>query len=84
VLPQMEIEAALDRILMVGGPKRLNQLRDHARDELHVKRASPKPNHHSNRVPRGLPAALKGLDPQQNCGARHQFVEPRAALVGSL
>jgi hypothetical protein len=32
VLPQMEIEAALDRILMVGGPKRLNQLRDHARE----------------------------------------------------
>jgi hypothetical protein len=32
VLPQMEIEAALDRILMAGGPKRLNQLRDHARE----------------------------------------------------
>jgi Fic/DOC family protein len=32
VLPQMEIEAALDRILIVGGPKRLNQLRDHARE----------------------------------------------------
>ncbi len=32
VLPQSTIEAALDRILMVGGPKRLNQLRDHARE----------------------------------------------------
>jgi hypothetical protein len=32
VLPQQELEAALDRILMVGGPKRLNQLRDHARE----------------------------------------------------
>jgi hypothetical protein len=32
VLPQMEIEAALDRVLMAGGPKRLNQLRDHARE----------------------------------------------------
>ena len=31
VLPQSTIEAALDRILMVGGPKRLNQLRDQAR-----------------------------------------------------
>jgi len=28
----MEIEAALDRILMAGGPKRLNQLRDHAHE----------------------------------------------------
>jgi hypothetical protein len=32
VLPQETLEAALDRILMVGGPKRLNQLRDHARE----------------------------------------------------
>ncbi len=32
VLPQEALEAALDRILMVGGPKRLNQLRDHARE----------------------------------------------------
>jgi hypothetical protein len=32
VLPQPALEAALDRILMVGGPKRLNQLRDHARE----------------------------------------------------
>jgi hypothetical protein len=32
VLPQEELEAALDRILIVGGPKRLNQLRDHARE----------------------------------------------------
>src|SRR6267154_2364547 len=32
VLPQPTLEAALDRILMVGGPKRLNQLRDHARE----------------------------------------------------
>jgi Fic/DOC family len=30
VLPQQTLEAALDRILMVGGPRRLNQLRDHA------------------------------------------------------
>src|SRR5271170_4853261 len=32
VLPQPTLEAALDRILMVGGPKRLNQLRDQARE----------------------------------------------------
>jgi hypothetical protein len=32
VLPQEDVEAALDRILMVGGPRRLNQLRDHARE----------------------------------------------------
>ncbi len=32
MLPQPTLEAALDRILMVGGPKRLNQLRDHARE----------------------------------------------------
>jgi hypothetical protein len=32
VLPQPTLEAALDRILTVGGPKRLNQLRDHARE----------------------------------------------------
>src|ERR1700730_1939515 len=32
VLPQPALEAALDRILMVGGPKRLSQLRDHARE----------------------------------------------------
>jgi hypothetical protein len=32
VLPQGDVEAALDRILMVGGPQRLNQLRDHARE----------------------------------------------------
>jgi hypothetical protein len=32
VLPQEALEAALDRILMVGGPRRLNQLRDHARE----------------------------------------------------
>jgi len=32
VLPQEAIEAALDRVLMVGGERRLNQLRDHARD----------------------------------------------------
>src|SRR5450755_3401884 len=32
VLPQPTLQAALDRILMVGGPKRLNQLRDHARE----------------------------------------------------
>jgi hypothetical protein len=32
VLPQPALEAALDRILMAGGPKRLNQLRDHARE----------------------------------------------------
>jgi hypothetical protein len=32
VLPQAEVEAALERILMVGGPRRLNQLRDHARE----------------------------------------------------
>jgi hypothetical protein len=30
VLPQEDVEAALDRILMVGGPRRLIQLRDHA------------------------------------------------------
>jgi hypothetical protein len=32
VLPQEVLEAALDRILMVGGPRRLNQLRDYARE----------------------------------------------------
>jgi hypothetical protein len=32
VLPQPALEAALDRILMVGGPERLNQLRDRARE----------------------------------------------------
>ena len=32
MLPQQDVEAALDRILMVGGPRRLNQLRDHARE----------------------------------------------------
>lgn len=32
VLPQAELEAKLDRILMVGGEHRLNQLRDQARD----------------------------------------------------
>src|SRR3984885_15194927 len=32
VLPQEDVEAGLDRILMVGGPRRLNQLRDHARE----------------------------------------------------
>ncbi len=31
VLPQESVEAALDRILMVGGQRRLNQLRDQAR-----------------------------------------------------
>ena len=31
VLPQEEVEASLDRILMSGGEHRLNQLRDHAR-----------------------------------------------------
>jgi hypothetical protein len=32
VLPQQSIEASLDRILMVGGKHRLNQLRDQARE----------------------------------------------------
>jgi hypothetical protein len=32
VLPQEAIEAALDRVLMVGGERRLNQLRDQARE----------------------------------------------------
>lgn len=32
VLPQPELEAALDRLLMLGGSHRLNQLRDQARD----------------------------------------------------
>jgi hypothetical protein len=32
VLPQEDVEAALDRILMVGGPRHLIQLRDHARE----------------------------------------------------
>lgn len=32
VLPQEEIEASLDRVLMVGGDRRLNQLRDQARE----------------------------------------------------
>jgi hypothetical protein len=32
VLPQEAIEASLDRILMVGGERRLNQLRDQARE----------------------------------------------------
>jgi hypothetical protein len=32
VLPQKAIEAALDRVLMVGGERRLNQLRDQARE----------------------------------------------------
>lgn len=32
VLPQESIEASLDRVLMVGGKHRLNQLRDQARD----------------------------------------------------
>jgi hypothetical protein len=32
VLPQEAIEAALDRVLMVGGAHRLNQLRDQARE----------------------------------------------------
>ena len=32
MLPQKEVEAALDRILMAGGPRRLNQLRDQARE----------------------------------------------------
>ncbi len=31
VLAQGEVETALDRILMIGGAQRLNQLRDHAR-----------------------------------------------------
>jgi hypothetical protein len=31
VLPQDAVEASLDRILMIGGERRLNQLRDHAR-----------------------------------------------------
>lgn len=32
VLPQEAIEASLDRVLMVGGERRLNQLRDQARE----------------------------------------------------
>jgi len=32
VLPQESIEASLDRVLMVGGERRLNQLRDQARE----------------------------------------------------
>jgi hypothetical protein len=32
VLPQQAIEASLDRALMLGGERRLNQLRDHARE----------------------------------------------------
>ena len=28
MLPQPTLEAALDRVVMVGGPKRLNQLRE--------------------------------------------------------
>jgi hypothetical protein len=31
-LPQEEVEASLDRVLMVGGERRLNQLRDQARE----------------------------------------------------
>jgi len=41
VLPQEAIEASLDRILMIGGEHRLNQLRDQARelaDELNLQR----------------------------------------------
>lgn len=32
VLPQQAVEASLDRVLMVGGERRLNQLRDQARE----------------------------------------------------
>ncbi|MBE1159707.1 Fic family protein [Dyella acidiphila] len=32
VLPQAELESRLDRLLMIGGERRLNQLRDQARD----------------------------------------------------
>ena len=32
VVPQQELEGALDRVLMVGGERRLNQLRDDARE----------------------------------------------------
>lgn len=36
VLPQESIEASLDRLLMIGGKQRLNQLRDQARDVAKV------------------------------------------------
>lgn len=36
VLPQEAVEASLDRILMVGGDRRLNQLRDQAREVAHA------------------------------------------------
>jgi hypothetical protein len=36
VLPQEAIEASLDRLLMVGGERRLNQLRDQAREVAQV------------------------------------------------
>lgn len=36
VLPQEAIEASLDRVLMVGGDRRLNQLRDQAREVAHA------------------------------------------------
>lgn len=32
VLPQQAVEASLDRVLMIGGERRLNQLRDQARE----------------------------------------------------
>lgn len=47
VLPQQAIEESLDRILMVGGERRLNQLRDQARDVAHAL---------------GYPTQLKRLD----------------------
>ncbi len=47
VLPQAELEKALDRILMVGGEHRLNQLRDQARELA---------------VPLGFQAQFKRLD----------------------
>jgi hypothetical protein len=53
-------------------------------DELRVERARFKPNYHSNRVPRGLPAAPKGVEPQQNRRTAHQFLNPRAAMVRGL
>lgn len=36
VLPQEAIEASLDRVLMIGGERRLNQLRDQAREVARV------------------------------------------------
>jgi len=36
VLPQEAIEASLDRVLTVGGERRLNQLRDQAREVAHA------------------------------------------------